>query len=215
MNLLIFDLDGTLIDSKIDLANAVNATREHMGLPGLPNDTVYTYVGNGAPVLIRRAMGEAMPQAEVDRALAFFLAYYAEHKIDNTVLYPGVGDALQVLREAGRRMAVLTNKPYKVTEGILDGLGVSGYFFRVYGGNSLAMKKPDPAGILKLMEEAGANAAGTVMIGDSAVDIRTARNAGVRSAGVTWGFQPETLKQDPPDALFDDVASLTRWLLER
>ncbi len=213
MDLLIFDLDGTLVDSKLDLAQAVNATRGHMGLTPLPNDTVYTYVGNGAPVLLRRAMGPEMPQSEVDRALAYFLAYYAAHKLDYTVLYPGVREALDQYKNAGRRMAVLTNKPFKISQAILDGLDVGTYFFRVYGGNSFEQKKPDPIGIQRLMEEAGIPAARTLMIGDSAVDIRTARNAGVPCAGVTWGFQPDSLTADPPDVLIDDIADLTKYIL--
>ncbi len=213
MDLLIFDLDGTLVDSKLDLAQAVNATRGYMGMTPLANDTVYTYVGNGAPVLLRRAMGPDMPQSEVDRALAYFLEYYAAHKLDFTVLYPGVREALDQYRQAGRRMAVLTNKPTKISQAILDGLQVGTYFFRVYGGNSFEQKKPDPVGIRRLMEETGVSVERTLMIGDSAVDIRTARNAGVPCAGVTWGFQPESLNENPPDILIDDMGQLTKYIL--
>src|SRR3954471_9374609 len=115
MELLIFDLDGTLIDSRLDLANAVNATRTHMGMSTLSNERVYTYVGNGAPVLIRRALGEQATEAEVQEALEVFLEYYREHDLDNTVLYPGVKASLDRLRDAGKRMAVLTNKPVRMS----------------------------------------------------------------------------------------------------
>jgi phosphoglycolate phosphatase len=213
MDLLIFDLDGTLIDSKLDLANAVNATREHMGLEPLINSTIYTYVGNGAPVLMRRAMGPDMPQPEVDRALAFFLAYYGEHKLDNTVLYPGLRGALDDYRDAGRRMAVLTNKPVRVSQAIIDGLGLGAHFLRVYGGNSFEHKKPHPIGIDRLREETGIARERTLMVGDSAVDVRTARNAGVACVGVTWGFQPESLRDDAPDFLVDRVEQLTGVVL--
>ena len=111
MDLLIFDLDGTLIDSRLDLAQAVNAARAHMGMPPLENDLVCSYVGNGAPVLIRRAIGEQASEAEVQTALEFFLQYYRDHALDHTTLYPGVRESLDRLRAAGKRMAVLTNKP--------------------------------------------------------------------------------------------------------
>ena len=215
MCLLIFDLDGTLVDSKLDLANAVNATRQYMGMGPLTNETVYSYVGNGAPVLLRRAMGPEMPQDEVDRALGYFLAYYGDHKLDNTVLYPGVREALDVFRDRGLRMAVLTNKPVKASRGIVDGLGVHDHFFRVYGGNSFERKKPDPMGVERLIEEAGADAARTIMIGDSGVDIRTARNAGIPVVGVTWGFQPESLREDVPDLAADRMDQVVEWVLAR
>ena len=154
MDLLIFDLDGTLVDSRLDLANAVNATRVHMGMEPLTNERVYTYVGNGAPVLIRRAMGEQASEAEVQEALEFFLEYYREHVLDYTVLYPGVKETLEHFHGTGRRMAVLTNKPVKMSSAIVEGLGVSEYFFRVYGGNSFEFKKPNPIGVETLMKEA-------------------------------------------------------------
>src|SRR5438874_11697254 len=111
MHLLIFDLDGTLIDSRLDLAHAVNAARAHLGLGPIDHEAVYSYVGNGAPALIRRALGGEAPQEDVQRALQFFLEYYAEHKLDHTVLYPGVREALDRLLDSGTSLAVLTNKP--------------------------------------------------------------------------------------------------------
>src|SRR5579884_2298547 len=152
--LLIFDLDGTLIDSKLDLAHAVNATREHLRMPLLDHELIATYVGHGAPVLIRRVLGPSASEAEVEYALKYFIAWYSDHKLDNTCLYPGVGDALATLQDAGVQMAVLTNKPVRVSRGILEGLGVSGRFFRVYGGNSFDQKKPHPIGVETLLAEA-------------------------------------------------------------
>src|SRR5216683_906929 len=111
MDLCIFDLDGTLIDSQLDLAHSVNATREFMGMEPLEHARVYSYIGNGAPVLIRRALGPQASEAEVERALAYFLQYYREHMLDNTVLYGGVREALDHLRARQVTMAVLTNKP--------------------------------------------------------------------------------------------------------
>jgi phosphoglycolate phosphatase len=213
MDLLIFDLDGTLIDSKLDLAHAVNATRSHMGLPALDHERVYSYVGNGAPVLIRRALGPDATEPHVDEALEFFLEYYREHYLDYTVLYPGVRESLDRLRDAGKRMAVLTNKPVRISKAILDGLGVGPHFFQVYGGNSFDFKKPHPIGVETLMQEAGVSSDRTLMIGDSGVDVQTAINAHIRSCGVTYGFQPETLADPAPDRLVNRMEELADWLL--
>ena len=213
MDLLIFDLDGTLIDSKLDLAHAVNATRSHMGLTVLDHERVYSYVGNGAPVLIRRAMGAQAGEPEVQEALEFFLEYYRDHYLDYTVLYPGVREALDRLRDAGKKMAVLTDKPVRISRAILDGLGVGGHFFQVYGGNSFDLKKPDPVGVHALMRESGVALERTLMIGDSSVDILTARNAGIASCGVTYGFAPETLTDPVPDRLADRMEDVADWLL--
>jgi len=213
MDLLIFDLDGTLIDSRLDLANAVNATRHHMGMTALENERVYSYVGNGAPVLIRRAMREQASEAEIQEALEFFLEYYREHDLDNTTLYPGVRESLDRLRAAGKHMAVLSNKPVKMSKSIVDGLGMGGHFFRVYGGNSFDFKKPNPIGIRTLMEETAIGPSLTMMVGDSSVDVETARNAGVPCCGVTYGFQPETLANPAPDLKVDRMEELADWIL--
>ena len=213
MDLLIFDLDGTLIDSRLDLANAVNATRVHMGMEPLANERVYTYVGNGAPVLIRRALGEQATEPQVQEALEYFLEYYREHDLDNTALYPGVKESLDRLHDAGKRMAVLTNKPVAMSRAIVEGLGTGRYFFRVYGGNSFEFKKPNPIGAEALMAECGVGRDAAMMVGDSAVDVRTARNAGILCCGVTYGFQPETLSDPPPDLLVDRMQQLADWVL--
>jgi phosphoglycolate phosphatase len=213
MDLLIFDLDGTLIDSRLDLAHAVNATRAHMGMTGLEFERVYSYVGNGAPVLIRRALGEQATELEVEEALEFFLEYYREHALDYTKLYPGVKESLERLGAAGKQMAVLTNKPVRMSKAIVEGLGVAGHFFEVYGGNSFDFKKPHPIGVETLMREAGVDRTQTVMVGDSAVDVNTAINAGVRSCGVTYGFQPETLNEPKPDVLVDRMEQFVEWVL--
>jgi len=213
MDLLIFDLDGTLIDSRLDLAQAVNATRRHMGKEPLSNERVYSYVGNGAPVLIRRAMGEASTEAELQEALEFFLEYYGAHDMDFTRLYPGVQESLDRLKAAGKRMAVLTNKPVRMSRHIVEGLGVAGHFFQVYGGNSFEFKKPNPIGVEALMKEAGADRASTLMVGDSSVDVQTARNAGIPCCGVTYGFQPETLADPAPELVVDRMDAMVDWVL--
>ena len=213
MKLLIFDLDGTLIDSKLDLAHAVNATRAHMGMPALEHQRVYSYVGNGAPVLIRRALGAEATELQVEEALEFFLEYYREHPLDFTRLYPGVRESLERLGQAGKQMAVLTNKPVRISRAILAGLGVQDFFFRIYGGNSFEFKKPHPVGVEALMRETGVGRDATLMVGDSSVDVETARNAGIACCGVTYGFQPESLADPAPDRLVDRMEDLADWVL--
>jgi phosphoglycolate phosphatase len=213
MDLLIFDLDGTLIDSKEDLAYAVNATRRHMGMSELDHHRVHSYVGNGAPVLIRRALGEQATEAQVQEALEFFLEYYRDHKLDYTTLYPGVKESLDRLLAAGKRMAVLTNKPVNISRAIVDGLGVGGHFFRVYGGNSFDFKKPNPIGVEALMQESGVARERTAIVGDSGVDVQTARNARVFCCGVTYGFQPESLADPAPDMVVDRMQDFADWVL--
>jgi len=214
IELFIFDLDGTLIDSKLDLAHAVNATRAHMGMGPLDIEQVSTYVGNGAPVLIRRALGPDAADDAIQAGLDYFLQYYREHKLDHTVLYPGVRDSLERLREARMHLAILTNKPVGVSRGIVEGLGLGAHFFQVYGGNSFDFKKPHPIGVEKLMDEANTGRDATMMIGDSSVDVHTARNAGVRSCGVRYGFAPETLGDPAPDMLIDRFEELADWALK-
>jgi phosphoglycolate phosphatase len=213
-DLLIFDLDGTLIDSKRDLADAVNAMRGFMDLPPLEDERVYSYVGNGAPVLVRRALPDVGDE-DAARALRYFLDYYREHMLDATTLYPGVREALDRLHDAGVPLAVLTTKPVRFSLRLLEGLGLEMHFFRVYGGNSFEEKKPHPMGIDLLVAESGADRASTVMVGDSAVDVRTARNASVCACGVTWGFQPETFVEAPPDFTIDDMGALADAVIQR
>ena len=213
MDLVIFDLDGTLIDSKQDLADATNATRIHMGLPRLSDEVVASYVGYGAPMLIRRALGPDATDEQVGQGLAYFLKHYFAHMLDKTVLYPGVREALDDLLAARVPMAVLTNKPIANSIGIVEGLGLSGHFFRVYGGDSFPAKKPDPIGIESLMSEVHASRPATLMVGDSHVDIKTARNAQVKACGVTFGLQPESLVAEPPDLLVDDMRDMARYVL--
>jgi phosphoglycolate phosphatase len=211
--LVIFDLDGTLIDSKLDLVHSVNAARGLMNLPPISEGLVSSYVGNGAPVLMRRALGPEASEADVERGLEFFLKYYRAHMLDNTRLYPGVRDALDRLHQAGEKMAVLTNKPVRFSRSIVEGLGLTGHFFQVYGGNSFEQKKPDPVGIETLLRESGAARERTIMVGDSGVDIQTARNAKVQACGVSYGFQPESFVEYPPDLLVDNMAELVDYVL--
>lgn len=215
IKLVLFDLDGTLIDSEHDLAAAVNAMLVKYGRKELPIDVIGTYIGDGAPMLIRRALGDPADREFLQEALNYFLLYYREHKLDTTCLYDGIREALRQIgthNGVGRQMAVLTNKPVRVSRDILAGLGVDGSFFQVYGGNSFDTKKPDPLGANTLISEAGVSAEETVMVGDSQVDVLTARNAGMWSIGVTYGFAPRTLEQVVPDVLVDTPAELATAL---
>jgi len=206
VRLLIFDLDGTLIDSRLDLVYSINATLQHLGREPLPHETIESYVGNGVSVLIHRSLGPGASEGEVQRGQEFFLAYYREHMLDNTVIYPGVLEALDALR--GRDMAVLTNKPVRFSEDILKGLGIAEYFRFVYGGNSFTCKKPDPVGVKTLLRDLSASPNQAMMVGDSAVDVRTARNAGIWSCGVTYGLGLESMRNDPPDLMLDSLSQL-------
>jgi phosphoglycolate phosphatase len=213
MNLLIFDLDGTLVDSKLDLVHSVNAARGLMNLAPISEELVSSYVGSGVVVLMRRALGADASEAEVERAVEFFLGYYRDHMLDNTRLYPSVQDGLDRMLDSGARMAVLTNKPVRFSRAIVEGLGLGGHFFQIYGGNSFDQKKPDPIGIEKLLAESGIARERAIMVGDSGVDVRTARNANIRACGVTYGFQPEGFAEDPPDLVIDDMNELADYVL--
>jgi phosphoglycolate phosphatase len=214
LRLLVFDLDGTLIDSGADLCASVNAMLNRFGRPSLPQAVISTYIGDGAARLVSRSLGEPEDTAFLDSALTYFLDYYREHKLDQTYVYPGVFESLDSLRFAPRSMAVLTNKPVGASQAICEALGLSPYFFRIYGGNSFASKKPDPEGLLALMREAGVTAQETLMIGDSDVDILTARNAGVWSLGCSYGLSPHTLEVVTPDCLVDSPADWPLALAE-
>jgi phosphoglycolate phosphatase len=221
VKLLVFDLDGTLVDSRIDLANSVNAMLRHYGKPQLPDDLIASYIGNGAPMLVRRSLGDPDDENFVQEALLYFMAYYREHKLDTTYVYPGIKEALDLIQVANNgaasnvKMAVLSNKPVGPSKAIVEALGLSQYFFQVYGGNSFHTKKPDPAGVEALLGESGARAEETVIIGDSDVDIITARNVGAYSIGVTYGLAPHTLEDAPPDVLVDHPTELADVLVQR
>jgi len=223
LKLLVFDLDGTLIDSAQDLSNSVNATLVHFGRAPLPDEVVAGFIGNGALMMVQRALsagnGAHVDQDFLAEAYKFFLDYYREHKLDYTYAYEGVLEALEALRTVHdqhgaqpRAMAVLTNKPVRPAQAICEALGLAPYFLNIYGGNSFTTKKPDPEGLNALMVEAEARPDETVMIGDSQVDVQTARNAGAWSIGCTFGLAPGSLDALPPDVLVDSPADWTAAL---
>jgi phosphoglycolate phosphatase len=207
---LVFDLDGTLIDSGLDLANAVNATVEKMGRPPLSHEMIFSYVGRGAPRLVQQALGPGATDEECKRGLAYFLSYYREHMLDSTVTYPGVREGLAALE--GLPMAVLTNKPVRFSQWIIEGLGLAKYFRWVYGGNSFETKKPDPAGMNVLLRDLGATPNQVMLVGDSEVDILTARNSGTWACGVTYGLGSARLAEYAPDLMIDDLTQLATYL---
>ena len=224
--LLVFDLDGTLIDSSLDLCNAVNAALVHVGKPTLPNALIAGYIGDGAAMLVRRALGDPgdLDSGAGDsgdlfrRTFEFFLEHYRIHKLDNTLCYPGVIEALTSIRARHPQlpMAVLTNKPANPSREICAALGLAPFFYQNYGGNSFASKKPDPEGLLTLIAEANALAPTAppilpdevVMIGDSDVDVLTARRCGARSLGCLFGLAPQALQAAAPDLT---VTHASQW----
>jgi phosphoglycolate phosphatase len=214
-HLVVFDLDGTLIDSRIDLCNSVNATLAHLGKPTLPDAVIAGYIGDGVSMLIRRALGDPSgdihDEEYVEEALTFFITYYRVHKLDYTYVYSGVIESLEAIRAELPHlpMAVLTNKPVNPSRDICTHFGLDRFFFQNYGGNSFHTKKPDPLGLITLIEEANILAptqplitpATTIMVGDSDVDVLTARNCGARSIACTFGLAPHTLAAAQPDQL--------------
>ena len=203
MALLVFDLDGTLVDSSRDLASATNATLQRLapGAPQLPLEVVTGFVGEGARRLLERALGHAGVDRAPEDALPAFFECYGERLLETTRLYEGIAGVLDALALAGHPMAVLTNKPGPFSRTILEGLGIASRFARAWGPEDVPARKPDPAGLLRLVRELATGARDAWMIGDSAVDVATARAAGVRVAGVSWGLDPAGLRAAGPDRL--------------
>lgn len=213
VRLLIFDLDGTLIDSKLDLALAVNAVRSWMGMPPLEHERIFSYIGQGAPMLIRRALEEGVSEEDIERGLKYFLHHYSEHMLDHTAPYPGVREGLERLaRRPNTFLTVFTNKPERFSKRILEGLDLARFFQQVYGGNSFERKKPDPMGVEKLLQEFRCAPREAMMVGDSEIDVQTARNAGIWCAGVTYGLGSDRLAEHTPDILMSSLTELPALL---
>jgi phosphoglycolate phosphatase len=187
IRLAVFDLDGTLVDSQRDLANAANALVAELGGRQQREEDVSRMVGEGAAVLVRRVLTAAGLDPETPGALPRFLALYEERLTDHTVAYEGIREALKALATR-MPLAVLTNKPQRATDRLLDGLGLSTFFGSVIGGDTPLGRKPDPAGLLELARGVGVEPGATVLVGDSPIDLETARRAGAHIVLVSYGF---------------------------
>jgi phosphoglycolate phosphatase len=208
-----FDLDGTLIDSRADLTAAVNHVLRGLGLAELPPATLYRYVGDGARVLVERALGPEH-QDRLEAAVEAFMAYYAAHLLDATRPYPGVEEALAALAARGVACSVLTNKPEAMSRAILDGLGLAARFVAIVGGDSLPVRKPDPVGLERLRALTATARERMLLVGDSGIDLRTARAGGVAFCGVAWGLAPEALEAARPERIIAHPRELVA-LVER
>jgi phosphoglycolate phosphatase len=213
--LLIFDLDGTLVDSRLDLIHSINAMLRHLQRPELPGDAIASYVGDGAPMLVRRALGDPSDESFFNQALEYFLDYYRVHKLDYTHVYDGIRESLVAIRARNPKvqMAILSNKPVNPSRAIVEALGLGEFFVKVYGGNSFETKKPDPFGARQLLSETGTSAEEAMMIGDSSIDVLTGKNAGLWTCGVSYGFAPHTLVEVPPDVLVSNPHDLTELFM--
>lgn len=203
----VFDLDGTLIDSRADLARAVNFAREQLGYGPLPREEIVTYVGDGMTKLLERAFHGRADLVEPSRP--HFTEFYSEHLLDDTALYAGVAEGLTALAERGTPMAVLTNKPEGFARRILEGYGLAACFVGIAGGDTFPTRKPNPDGALALLARMGAKPDETLMVGDNHTDLRTAQRAGMPSVFCEYGFgSRDGAEPDYVVAAFEQVARL-------
>ncbi len=211
--LVMFDLDGTLLDSVPDLAAAVDSTLMLLGRPPAGVAQVRDWVGNGAPVLIRRALAgqldySAVDDATAEEALALFMRAYAENH-ELTTVYVGVVPTLDWLKRQGVKLAVVTNKPEQFVAPLLEDKGLLSYFDWLVGGDTLPQKKPDPTPLLHVMTQAGVTPSESLFIGDSRNDIQAARAAGVCCVGMTYGYNHgHAIEDEQPDLVLDDMRGL-------
>jgi phosphoglycolate phosphatase len=215
VKLVVFDLDGTLVDSVRDIAAAVNDALREIApdAPALALGQIHSFVGEGAAVLIARSLQAAGLDRRVEDVLPVYLDAYARRLLDTTTFYPGVVEALDALQD--RTLSVLTNKPGDLSRALLAGLGAAGRFARIWGPGDVSGRKPDPAGLLRLMDELQARPEETVIVGDSPVDVATGREAGVFAVGVTYGFDPRGTVAARPDVVLDDLRELPPLLRSR
>lgn len=210
---LIFDLDGTLVDSKADLAAATNAMLASFGFQPLSLAQVTSYIGDGARVLVARALGPERGHF-VSRGFTVFMDYYLAHLLDHTRPYDGIPRLLSATQAQGSVMSVLTNKPEAPSRTILSGVGIAQYFVAVVGGDTLPVKKPAPEGVTHLLQQTGIPLEKTLLIGDSRIDVETGKAAGVTTCGVTWGFDAAGVRETSPEFLVDSVEALQRVALD-
>ncbi|MFQ5847321.1 MAG: HAD family hydrolase [Candidatus Methylomirabilales bacterium] len=210
VDLLVFDLDGTLADTRADLTAAVNHALEKLGRAPLSVEEVCRYVGDGVQTLLSRALGPD-DLGVLEAGVGFFREYYAVHLLDATCLYQGVRETLEHFQ--GKRKAIVTNKPLEFTVRILEGLAISGHFDVVLGGDSTVERKPHPEPARRVLSATGVESRLAAMVGDSPVDVEMAKRAGLYSVGVTYGLRPVAdLRAAGPDVLIDDFPELRRRL---
>lgn len=218
--LIVFDLDGTLIDSVPDLTLAVNEMLIALGRETYPEDTVRYWVGNGAQMLVTRALlgkreiDQTVDDTLFEKALSLFLDFYAKHLAEATDTYPNVNETLRTLKEKGFRLSIVTNKPFDFVGPILQGLKLDGLFELILGGDSLPQKKPDPAPLVHTCRTLGLPVENALMVGDSKNDILAAKAAGMQSIGVTYGYNyGEDIAVHGPDVIVDDFADIIKYLM--
>ena len=216
MEAVLFDLDGTLIDSAPDLADALDETMRRLGRPAYGEETVRRWIGNGATTLVARALSGSreidpdLDAALLQEALELFMAAYRRRLCERTRLYPGVRETLDALTKRALPMAVVTNKPSAFVAPILEALAIARYFPFALGGDALPRKKPHPMPLLHACERLGVPPERTVMVGDSSNDILAAKAAGMRSVGVRWGYNyGEDIAAYTPDAVIERFEALT------
>ena len=204
---LIFDLDGTLVDTRADLAAAANRMLERFGLPPQSVEQVGAHIGQGPRVLVERVLGPAHVHLAAE-GFAVFMDYYAQHLVDQSVVYPGITRVLATATARGAVLSVLTNKPQAASRALLSGLELLPFFTVVVGGDTLPKPKPDPIGVWHVQCLSAVPLDRTVLIGDSSIDIQTGRAAGILTCGVGWGFDARGLAESAPDFLVDSAEEL-------
>jgi phosphoglycolate phosphatase len=209
---VIFDLDGTLIDTKADLAAATNAMLATFAVPPLSLAQVTGYIGNGVRVLVERALGPTRSHL-VAQGFVVFMSYYEAHLLDQTRPYCGIRQMLTTVRQHGIMMSILTNKPEAASRTILAGLGLSDFFTAIIGGDTLAVRKPAPQGVFHLQQQSGIPGMGTLLVGDSRIDIDTGHAAGVLTCAVTWGFDDPRRGEQPPHFVVHSPEALAELLV--
>jgi len=204
--LIVYDLDGTLVDTLEDIAQAANHMLRELGAVPLPASEIRPFVGRGLQELVKGCLRTDDP-AQAERGSKIYRAYYTQHLVEHSRLYPGAREVLDHFRP--RAQAVISNKPNPYSSDILRALGVAGYFIRVVGGDSEYPRKPDPSSIRAIMEQAGVSPRETLFIGDSPIDVETGRSAGIVTIAVTHGFSDEEeLRAAAPDVLVPSFPEL-------
>ncbi|MFQ5682938.1 MAG: HAD family hydrolase [Candidatus Binatia bacterium] len=209
IELIMFDLDGTLADTGQDLTRALNHVRARFNLEPLQDRLIHGYVGRGSEFLLRSFLPEKI-QLRFEEALRLFLDHYEEHLLDTTVLYPSVEETLRYFRE--KKKAVVTNKYHRFTLPVLKGLGIDGWFDAILGGDNVPRKKPDPAPLHQVLHRFGVSPTRAVMVGDSETDMEAGKRAGVHTCGVSYGLgRREEMMKSEPDFFIDDLHQLTEY----